>query len=119
MRRIYYLSTCSTCKRIIDDLGGLKGFEFRDIREKNIEPEMLDTLAAKAGSYEALFSKRALKYKELGLNTKKLTEKDYRKWILAEDTFLKRPVIIADDELFIGNAASEVARAKSWITKWR
>lgn len=115
MRKIYYLSSCSTCKRIIDELGGLKGFTFQDIKEKNIEPATLDTLAKKTGSYEALFSRRALKYKELGLNTKTLTEKDYRKWILSEYTFLKRPVIIMDKETFIGNAKSEVERAKAYL----
>lgn len=56
-----------------------------------------------AGSYEALFSRRALKYKELGLKDKKLTEKDYRKLILQEYTFLKRPVIINGKKIFIGS----------------
>ena len=115
MRKIYHLSTCSTCKRIIKDLSGLKGFEFQDIREKNIEPKVLDSLAKKAGSYEALFSRRAMKYKGLGLDKKELSERDYRKWILAEYTFLKRPVIIADHEVFIGNAKSEVDRAKKYL----
>jgi len=116
MRKIYHLSTCNTCQRIIQDLGGLKGFEFQNIREKNIEPDVLDKLVKKIGSYEALFSRRALKYKSLGLNEKKLSEKDYRKWILKEYTFLKRPVIIADKEVFIGNAKSEVARAKAYLS---
>lgn len=115
MRKIYYLSTCSTCKRIIQELGGLKGFEFQDIREKNIEPQVLDSIAKKVGSYEALFSRRAMKYKQLGLDKKKLTETDYRKWILNEYTFLKRPVIIADHEVYIGNAKSETERAKRYL----
>lgn len=115
MRKIYYLSSCSTCNRIIKDLGGLKGFAFQDIKEKNIEEDILDTLAKKTGSYEALFSRRAMKYKELGFDKKTLTEKDYRKWILAEYTFLKRPVIIIDKEIFIGNAKTEVARAKEYL----
>ncbi len=116
MRKIYYLSSCSTCKRIIDELSGLKGFIFQDIKEHNIEPSTLDSIAKKTGSYEALFSKRALKYKELGLNSKKLSEKDYRKWILSEYTFLKRPVIIIDKEVFIGNAKDEVSRAKAYLS---
>jgi arsenate reductase len=115
MRKIYYLSTCSTCLRIIRDLGGLHGFQFQDIKEANIEPETLDALARKTGSYEALFSKRALKYKSLGLNKKNLTEKDYRGWILKEYTFLKRPVIIVDKQVFIGNAASEIEKAKACL----
>jgi arsenate reductase len=63
-----------------------------------------------AGSYEAMFSRRALKYKELGLKDKPLTEKDYRKLILQEYTFLKRPVVINDKKIFIGSEKKTVAR---------
>ena len=115
MRKIYYLSTCSTCNRIIKDLGGLKGFEFQDIKQKNIEPSTLDALAKKTGSYESLFSRRALKYKQLGLDKKDLSEKDYRKYILDEYTFLKRPVIIIDNDVFVGNSPSEVNRAREAV----
>lgn len=55
------------------------------------------------GSYEALFSRRALKYKQLGLKDKLLTEEDYRNFILEEYTFLKRPVTILNNRIFIGN----------------
>ena len=65
-----------------------------------------------AGSYEALFSRVALKYRALGLDKKKLTEDDYKKYILEEYTFLKRPVIIIDNKIFIGNSKSNVAAAK-------
>ena len=115
MRKIYHLSTCSTCQKIIRELGGLQGFEFQNIKEKNIDARTLDGLAKQVGSYEALFSRRAMKYKSLGLNQQELTEKDYRKWILEEYTFLKRPVIIIDSEIFIGNAPTEVARAKAYL----
>jgi arsenate reductase len=116
VRKIYYLSTCSTCSRIIKDLGGLKGFEFQDIKEKNIEAQVLDKLAKKTGSYESLFSKRALKYKQLGLDKKKLSEKEFRQHILDEYTFLKRPVLLIDDEIFVGNAPSEIKRAKDYLS---
>ncbi len=46
-----------------------------------------------------------------------LTEKNYRKYILDEYTFLKRPVIILDDKIFIGNAPKTVAAAKAAM-KW-
>lgn len=63
----------------------------------------LDEMKELAGSYEALFSKRAIKYKELGLKNKALTERDYRQLILDEYTFLKRPVIIEGSHIFIGS----------------
>lgn len=68
-----------------------------------------------AGSYEAIFSRRALKYKELGLKDKNLTEKDYRNFILDEYTFLKRPVVIIKDKIFIGNEKKNVAALKSAV----
>jgi len=50
-----------------------------------------------------LFSRRALKYKELGLKNRLLDEKDYRDYILSEYSFLKRPVVIIDDIIFVGS----------------
>ena len=113
MRKIYHLSTCSTCQRIIKELNGAAGFEMQDIKEENIEANVLDDLASKLGSYEALFSKRAMKYRSLGLNEMNLSDSDIRKWILKEYTFLKRPVIFIDDEVFVGNAKKTVEAAKA------
>jgi len=50
-----------------------------------------------------LFSRRARKYKELGLKDQTLTEEDYKNYILSDYTFLKRPVIIDKDKIFIGS----------------
>lgn len=65
-----------------------------------------------AGSYEALFSRRALKYKEMKLKDKQLTEKDYRDLILQEYTFLKRPVVIKGKKIFIGSEKKTVEALK-------
>lgn len=70
MKKIYYLSTCSTCKRIIEELGIGDDFEMQDIKFDKITPEQLDTMAARAGSYEALFSKRSRQFRPLGLHEK-------------------------------------------------
>lgn len=111
MKRIYYLSSCSTNTRILKEVNPSADVEMIDIKENNIDAETLDGLAKKAGSYEALFSKRAMKYKSMGLNTMKLTEADYRKYMLEEYTFLKRPFMINGEEIFIGNAQKEVEKA--------
>ncbi|MDX1407193.1 MAG: ArsC/Spx/MgsR family protein [Saprospiraceae bacterium] len=112
MRKIYYLSTCDTCARIIRELGGLNGFIFQDIKENNIGPEALDAIAEQMGSYEALFSRRARKYRSMGLGDQDLSERDYRKLILEEYTFLKRPVIVIGDHVFVGNAKATVQAAQ-------
>jgi arsenate reductase len=109
MNKIYHLSSCDTNRKIIKRLGGLDNFEKQEIKSEPITPAQIDAMKKLAGSYEALFSRRAIKYKTMNLKEKVLTEKDYRSLILSEYTFLKRPVIIADNRIFIGNSESVIA----------
>src|SRR5919205_4216484 len=104
MKKIYHLSTCDTTQNILKEVEATqRGAELQDIKTEKITPAQLDEMKKLAGSYEALFSRRALKYKSMGLNKVQLTEKDYRRLILEEYTFLKRPVAIVDGKIFIGN----------------
>ena len=112
-KKIYHLSTCSTCVRIIKDLQPGPDVVLQDIKTQPITPEQLDEMKALAGSYEALFSRRSLKYKALGLAQVALTEEDYRRYILEEYTFLKRPVVVLGKQIFVGNTAKVVEEAKS------
>lgn len=112
MKKIYHLSSCSTNQRILKELNVGQEVELQDIKEKNIDAKTLEFLKEKMGSYEALFSKRAMKYKSLGLNEMNLTDEDYKKYMLSEYTFLKRPFIILEDQVFIGNASKTVEAAK-------
>lgn len=116
MKKIYCLSTCSTCNRILKEIQAeKKGFTLQDIKTEKITVSQLEELKEKAGSYEALFSRRAIRYKEMGLKDKRLTEKDYRRLILGEYTFLKRPVILSGDELFVGSEKATVERLKKAV----
>ncbi|MEQ9286450.1 MAG: ArsC/Spx/MgsR family protein [Cyclobacteriaceae bacterium] len=117
MKKIYHLSTCSTCIRIIKELSGLlDGFTLQDIKTEPMTEDQIDEMQALSGSYESLFSRRAMKYKALGLGSKTLTEKDYRSYILEEYTFLKRPVFLVEGEIFIGNSAKTVEAVKQKIS---
>jgi arsenate reductase len=110
MNKIYHLSTCTTCQRILKETGaGKKGITLQDIRTEQISPGQLDQLKEKVGSYEALFSRRAIKYKEMGLKDQQLDEADYRRLILEDYTFLKRPVAVIGDKVFAGNDKKTVA----------
>lgn len=111
MKKIYHLSSCSTCQKIIREISPDKDVVLQDIKEQNIDEATLDWLKAKVGSYEALFSKRAIKYRGLGLDKMTLSELDYKKYMLEEYTFLKRPFIINGEDVFIGNAKKEVEAA--------
>jgi len=118
MKKIYHLGHCTTCQAIIKETGiDKKGFEMQNIRTEKITPDQLENMKKMAGSYESLFSRRALKYKELGLKDKKLEEKDYRKYILEEDTFLKRPVVIINDKIFIGSEKKNVEALKKALSR--
>lgn len=113
MKKIYHLGTCSTSQGIIKDTGiDKKGFVMQDIKTEKITAAQLDEMKALAGSYESLFSRRALKYKAWGLKDKNLTEKDYRQYILEEYTFLKRPVVIMQKKIFIGSEKKNIAALK-------
>ena len=117
MKKIYHLGNCTTSKAIIKETGITPAkFEMHDIKISSISPEQLEEMKKLAGSYEALFSRRAMKYKEWGLKDKKLTEKDYRNYILNEYTFLKRPVVIVNDKIFIGSEKKNVAALKKAIS---
>jgi arsenate reductase len=112
-RRIFYLPNCGTCKRILSELKIDSGDLLRDIKEQAIQAHELDEMAQLAGSYEALFSKIAMKYRSMGLNNLSLTEKDYRKFILEEYTFLKRPTVIVGNQIFIGSSKSNIVALKN------
>lgn len=114
MNKIYYLSTCSTCARIIDELKlKNKKFTFQDIKTEPITKEQLEALKELTGSYESLFSRVALKYK--ALDPKPATEAQYKKLILQEYTFLKRPVILTKGRIFVGNTKNVIRAAAEAI----
>ncbi len=116
MKKIYHLSNCNTCQRIIDELNlTKKDFIFQDIKTEKITEKQLLELKKLTGSYETIFSKIARKYRDLELNTKTLTEEDFKNYILQEYTFLKRPVIIIDKKVFVGNSKSTVLEAKKLL----
>jgi arsenate reductase len=95
----------------------LAGFEKQDIKTNPLTEQQLEKLYKMAGSYESLFSKRARKYKALGLKDKKFTEDDFKHYLLTDYTFLNRPVIIVDDKIFIGNSPKVVEGAKKLINE--
>jgi len=108
LKKAYILNSCSTCQRILKEINWVG--DIQNIKEENIDEKTLDKLANEHGSYEALFSKRAMKYRSLGLNEIDLSEKDYKAWMLKEYTFLKRPFILFDNISFIGNSKKVVAQ---------
>lgn len=112
MKKIYYLKTCSTCARILKELNPSSEYILQDIKSEEITVKQLEEMQKLSGSYEALFSKRAKLYKEMDLKNQNLTEKDFKHYILEHYTFLSRPVIIIDNQIFIGNSKKTVEAAR-------
>jgi len=112
MKKAYHLSTCSTCSRILKDLSAI-GLHLQDIKTESVTKDQLEEMYSFTSSYEALFSKRAMKYKSMGLKEQNLLEDDFKKMILEDYTFLKRPVFIIDDEIFVGNSKKVIEAAQN------
>jgi arsenate reductase len=112
MRRIYHLSTCDTCRKILAGLN-ITGVELVNLRERNVSEEDLDFMFNRLGSYEALFNKRAQKWKALPDAARPKEDSEFRQLILEEYTFLKRPAAIVGHLVFIGNDAATVAALKN------
>lgn len=116
MKKIYYLGTCDTCKKIMSEMGeSIKKFQLQDIKTQKITALQLDEMKDRSGSYESLFSRRALKYKQVQKDIAEWTEEIYRDLILQEYTFLKRPVVLAGKNIFIGSEKKVVERMLEYV----
>ena len=103
--------------RILKSIPDLEKFQIIDIKENPITLSQLEEMKVRAGSYEHLFSRRAKKYHQMGLKNEDLTEVDYKRLLLDEYTFLKRPVIIIGDKIFVGSSKKNIENLKYSIKK--
>jgi len=116
MKKAYFLKTCDTCRRIIKEID-TTDFVLQEIKTAPITVVQLEEMYGFTKSYEALFNKRSKKYRAMDLKNQQLLETDYRQLILDEYTFLKRPVFIVDDEIFVGNAKKTIESLKESLKK--
>jgi arsenate reductase len=107
VNKVYYLSSCDTCRKILKSLPE-NDLELHDIKANPLTEKEVDKLAKMAGSYEALFSKRAERYKSYGLKDQGLQEADYKKYLLDHYTFLSRPVFVIKNKIYVGNGKKNV-----------
>lgn len=114
MKKVYFLQTCDTCRRILKQVN-TDGFERQEIKAKPVNATQLKEMHQFSGSYEALFNKRAKLYTSMDLKNQSLSEADYKQFILDEYTFLKRPIFIVADEIFIGNSKKVIEELKEKI----
>ena len=117
MKKLYYLSTCDTCKKIINIWSPSDELSLIDLKKNPINQKQLKELYELSKSYESLFNKRALLYREFKKKNPVPTESDYKKLILEHYTFLKRPILLINDKLVIGNSKKSINEGFSEIEK--
>ena len=108
--RVYWLPHCTTCQKAVAFLEerGVPIRSFRDLKAHRLSRAEVEELARKVGGAEALFSKRAMKYRQMGLRERDLTEEDLLRLMTEEYTFITRPVIVRGERATAGFSAKRV-----------
>jgi arsenate reductase-like glutaredoxin family protein len=102
MKKVFYLKTCSTCRKILNRFD-LSDWNLRELKSKPLTESELQDMFALTHSYEKLFSKRSMQIKARSIDLKSLKEDDVKNLLLEHYSFLKRPIFITGDDIFIGN----------------
>ncbi len=117
MRVFYYLKSCNTCKKIIKELNLSSKIKLVDIKTNPINKKQFEIIYSISGSFKKIFNKRSLLYKQRNLKNKTLSESDYKPLILEHYTFLKRPVLLYTNKLFIGNSKNTINEIKKFLNE--
>lgn len=114
MKKVFYLKTCDTCLKILKQFD-LKDFIKREIKTEPITEEEIEDMYKISKSYEALFNKKSTQIKLQELDLKTLKEEDFKKLLLNHYTFLKRPVFLNENEIFVGNEKANILNLKKYF----
>ena len=107
---VYWLPHCTTCQKAVRHLEekGVPIRGFRNLKEERLSVGEVRDLAAKVGGVEKLFSKRAMKYRGMGLHEREVSEDEMVSLMSEEYTFVTRPVIVRGDRATAGFSAKRV-----------
>jgi arsenate reductase len=107
---VYWLPYCTTCQKAVKHLEekGVPVRSFRNLKDEPLSQDEVRDLAAKVGGVETLFSKRAMKYRAMGLHEQTLSDDDLVRLMAEEYTFVTRPVIVRADRATAGFSAKRV-----------
>ena len=108
-----YLSTCSTCVRIIKSLGIEDAPFLQNVKEAMVTPEQLRFLYNHTNNYEQLINKRGRIYAQLKREGTVFSEAVYKTLLEKEYSCLKRPILIWNNNVFLGNSNATVAAMKT------
>jgi arsenate reductase len=114
---VWYLSTCSTCLRILEDLDlDRDSTQLIDIKSNPLTEEQLEPMKNYVGSYKALINGRIIQFRTMDKKARDLNEAEAKQLLLQHYAFLKRPVFLVGEEYFVGNAKETVDEIKSRIS---
>jgi arsenate reductase len=107
---VYWLPYCTTCQKAVAYLEekGVPIRSYRNLKEEPLSEDEVRSLAGKVGGVEKLFSKRAMKFRKMGLHEREVSEDEMVKLMAEEYTFVTRPVIVRGDRATAGFAAKRV-----------
>lgn len=118
MMHVFYLSTCDTCKRILNELGIEKtNSNVQDIKTNPVTNDQFDKMAQLIDSPIDLINKRARKLKALNLSDQDFTLKKVKELVTTEYTFLKRPVFLFENRIFTGNSKKTIEALKTFLSE--
>lgn len=98
------------CQKAVAFLEG-RGVAVRSFRNLKAEPlsrAEVAELAHKVGGAGALFSKRAMKYRKMGLHERQLSEDEMLALMAEEYTFVTRPVVVRGERAMAGFSEKRV-----------
>lgn len=111
-----YLDSCNTCQRILKELDLPETVKLQNTKENPATIDQIEFLKNQSGSYESLFNRRAQLYRGRNLHEQTLTESDYKDLLLDHYTFLKRPILIYNNNAYVGNSKKTVAAAQKALS---
>lgn len=112
--KIWYLSTCSTCIRILKDLDlDDSRTDLIDIKKHPVTLEQVEEMKTATGSYSSLINGRSTQFRQMEKKARDLSEQEAKELLLKHYAFLKRPVIRIDHQYFVGNSKSTIAEVKT------
>lgn len=106
---VWYLSTCDTCRRILEQTGiDESNARLIDIKTNPVSESEIEAFHKVTGSYKALINGRSMQFRDMHKKAKDLNEEEARGLLLQHYSFLKRPVIRIGEDLFVGNSRKNV-----------
>ncbi len=100
----YWLPNCTTCQKAKRrlDYHRISITKLRDLKEEPLSLDEVKNLAEMLGGVENLFSRRSVKFRELGLRDKEISKNEMLDLMTTDYTFLKRPILVLNNKAIAG-----------------